>query len=396
MPRDKPRVTLAWTALFVLFGLTACGSSGDGDNSLDQNVTGSANSPPFFNTFGTEPIDDGCLLVTEESDFSFKVAATDPDGDALVYSASGIPPWATFNEITGEFSGTAPNLSIAPEGDAEQPSVLYVTFAATDGQHTAYRIVTIQVQEKGLVRPQIIGGDPARPGEFPWVVSLVKPDAQTAEEGHFCGGALIHSRWVVTAAHCVFYRDPENVQAVIGATDLSADAGERIGVHQILVHPDYDRTKYDFDIALLELDADSSSMPIEPASACTDLYGSDAVVAGWGVTSTAGDGAFSAVLYETSMPIVPNEVCNQAFNALETYYDDPVTESMLCAGVPEGGRDACYGDSGGPLMIYAAGRWQLAGVVNWGEGCAEPGLYGVYARVSAARDFILSRVVPPD
>lgn len=57
---------------------------------------------------------------------------------------------------------------------------------------------------------------------------------------------------------------------------------------------------------------------------------------------------------------------------------------MVCAGYENGGFDSCQGDSGGPLVSDGV----LVGVVSWGKGCAEPGFPGVYAKVSAVREWI--------
>ena len=63
---------------------------------------------------------------------------------------------------------------------------------------------------------------------------------------------------------------------------------------------------------------------------------------------------------------------------------------MICAGLYSGGLDGCQGDSGGPLVVIdeQSNSPVLAGVVSWGVGCARPGQFGVYADVSAAREFI--------
>ena len=81
---------------------------------------------------------------------------------------------------------------------------------------------------------------------------------------------------------------------------------------------------------------------------------------------------------------IPTSVCNGG----DAYRGLVEEESMMCAGTMAGGKDACSGDSGGPLFYYENGIPIQAGVVSWGIGCAQPNYPGVYARVSSAYDWI--------
>jgi len=66
----------------------------------------------------------------------------------------------------------------------------------------------------------------------------------------------------------------------------------------------------------------------------------------------------------------------------------PLTKDMMCAGLEEGGKDACKGDSGGPLAVEKDGVWYLAGIVSAGISCAIPKMLGVYHNVSVTADWI--------
>jgi secreted trypsin-like serine protease len=240
--------------------------------------------------------------------------------------------------------------------------------------------------------PQIIGGEEAVPGAWPWVAALVNSRYTNAFNGWFCGGALIHPDWVLTAAHCTYtYSNlplqPSDIDVVLGRHQLSASGGERIQVTQIIRHPEYESATFNFDLALLRLSQPSSYETLALIPADDTILGAPGVmstVIGWGDTRTNGAGSYSDVLRQLSVPIVSNETCN----ALSSYGGD-ITENMLCAGYPEGGKDACSGDSGGPMMVpQPGGGWVQVGVVSWGYDCALPNYYGVYTRVSRFIDWI--------
>lgn len=94
------------------------------------------------------------------------------------------------------------------------------------------------------------------------------------------------------------------------------------------------------------------------------------------------------VLQKVDVEIVPHDQCNG-----NSMYNGIIREeSMICAGKDEGGKDACYGDSGSPLLSFEGGKYVQVGVVSFGAGCARPDRPGVYSRVSAAYDWIHQQI----
>lgn len=99
------------------------------------------------------------------------------------------------------------------------------------------------------------------------------------------------------------------------------------------------------------------------------------------------DGPSSSNLQYAQIPVVNNEKCKAVFGQ-RTVIDDRI----LCAGWTTGEKDACKGDSGGPLMYGKSEgdnvRYYEIGVVSYGFRCAEPGYPGVYTRVTNFIDWI--------
>lgn len=237
----------------------------------------------------------------------------------------------------------------------------------------------------------IVGGQPADPGEWPW-------QAFVRTGPYMCGGTLIHEQWVVTAAHCVVNKQnvvfaPADVTVTLGEHNRSQIDGteQKIGVIQVIPHPEYQAPWNDHDIALLQLVTPATLGPgvaiIEPLVSPTFdalvVPGAPGFVTGWGTTAEGGSTA--AVLQEVMVPLVSQQQCQAAYGQ--------ITMGMLCAGYDEGGKDSCQGDSGGPLVVQAGDEsWKLAGVVSFGHGCARPDFYGVYTRVSTYASWLAQQI----
>lgn len=243
--------------------------------------------------------------------------------------------------------------------------------------------------------PQVIGGEEATPGQWPWMVALVHAPVSNAHLGQFCGGTLVASQWVLTAAHCIRGLTESRIHVVLGRHNLTSDEGERIGVVEILIHPAYNPNTHDSDLALLRLERPSFQQTISVAT--PDMLqslaypGSIATVTGWGNTNIAVP-HYPETLQQAHLPVVEWDVCNSP-----SVYNGGVTTNMLCAGYDEGGQDSCKGDSGGPLMIAqeSDGTWVQVGVVSWGEGCAQMYRYGVYTQLANFADWIAANAVEP-
>ncbi len=210
-----------------------------------------------------------------------------------------------------------------------------------------------------------------------------------------CTGTLIAPNWVLTAGHCgsltggAVSTPAAWPAALIDVRMGSNKAGQgtRFPASRVVVEPSYLATN-GYDITLIQLSAPAAGIPVTHVAGASQRAlwnaGVSESIVGWGVTSEGGSAP--STLQEAQVPITTDAYCGSA-------YSDFDAQTMVCAGFPQGGVDTCQGDSGGPMFGHdATGALKVVGATSWGEGCAQAGKPGVYARVAdtALRTWIAS------
>ncbi|GAB5576578.1 mannan-binding lectin serine protease 1 isoform X2 [Prionailurus iriomotensis] len=244
---------------------------------------------------------------------------------------------------------------------------------------------------------RIFNGRPAEKGTTPWIAMLSHWSEQP-----FCGGSLLGSSWIVTAAHCLHQllnpeypalQDsdlirPSDFKIILGKhwRRRSDENEQHLRVKRFFLHPLYDPNTFENDVALVEL-LESPVLNDYVMPICLPegppQEGAMVIVSGWGKQFLQ---RFPETLMEIEIPIVDHRTCQEAYAPLKK----KVTRDMICAGEKEGGKDACSGDSGGPMVTLdnATGQWYLVGTVSWGDDCGKKDRYGVYSYIYYNTDWI--------
>ncbi|MHA7230730.1 serine protease [Vibrio campbellii] len=143
-------------------------------------------------------------------------------------------------------------------------------------------------------------------------------------------------------------------------------------MNNIYAHESYSKEPVSNDIAIIEL----AQAPSESKVTLVDGYargnlvvGQVLTVMGWGDQNPSEEEiSQTSELHKVNVPLVDQDQCTQVPH--DGYAE--IGDDAFCAGYKEGGRDACSGDSGGPLLLPNNGKYEQLGIVSWGKGARSP------------------------
>ncbi|GAB0087381.1 serine protease snake-like isoform X1 [Sergentomyia squamirostris] len=264
-------------------------------------------------------------------------------------------------------------------------------------------VYEVEVPQCDYSVPLIVGGEEAKPAEFPHMVAIgwdEEGGAPNAIEWN-CGGVLIADDMVLTAAHCTTIRGTQPKYVLLGDLNIARQDDDsdpqQFLIKDIIRHPEYrSASKYN-DIALMRIDGRPRlNKYVRPACLwqSENINYTKTVATGWGQIDFSGPK--SDILLKVTLDIIPNNQCAPLFE-INRKLQQGIVNTQMCAGYLDGGRDTCQGDSGGPIQVVTPGNiciFHVVGLTSFGKSCGGANAPGVYTRVSSYLDWIETNTWP--
>jgi len=279
-----------------------------------------------------------------------------------------------------KFKGWLPRSVLYPRAPVAQGPGYFAPTKMAPSHKAASFCGQSETHESG-VNPHIVGGTEAVPGEFPWQVAI------TIDGLYFCGGSLIDTTHVLTAAHCA--DGASSFEITFGAHNINQNEPSQISEKstQYTIHPNWNSNTLAGDIAIIRL---PNAIPLTPRiqpiclvnGQAPNYVGASLVVSGWGKTQDIG-GGISSVLNKATVTGITTAECAAVYGSI-------ITNDILCVDTTAQSQGPCNGDSGGPLsFVDGQGIYNQVGIVSFGSRlCLNSGNPAGFTRISSYEQFI--------
>ncbi|CAG5043395.1 unnamed protein product [Parnassius apollo] len=242
---------------------------------------------------------------------------------------------------------------------------------------------------------RIVGGSVAPEGSIPYMVALTNG---LLLRSFLCGGSLVSTRHILTAAHCInavfsFGSLSNTLRATVGTNRWNL-GGTNYNIARNITHPNYVQAAIKNDIGLLVTSTNVAlSNTVGIVALNYDFIGANvaARVSGWG--RIRQNGALSAELLQLTKTTIDGSLCVSEVARIANQFNinappvEPHIELCTFHSIDHG---TCNGDSGSPLV--RVDNNQQIGVVSWGVPCAR-GAPDMYSRVSAYGTWLQQNIV---